>query len=188
MKPTVKNMLFALLAIIIFPSTPALAQYQSNYDEKWNQASLGIGFGLGYSGILGANFSYCFTPYISVTGQLGVTPVRPGLGAGMNFYLIPKDKSTIYKPNLKIQYGYTSMIWVLGKEEYNDVFYGARFALGNEFRFGRARRHGFDFDLFYSILSDEYHDKWEIVNNDPDVEGLGKVYPVTISLGYHFDF
>jgi hypothetical protein len=172
-----KKLIIILIAI--------LSVHLVNAQTDYNKFSFGAGIGLNYGGF-GANFSFAPIQYLSITAHSGFNLVDLNAGIGANLYLLPRTK--LYRPILKAFYGYNGVILVIGKSEYNKSYYGPTFGIGNEFRFGKARRHGFDIDLLIPIRPQEFSDDVDEMQNDPEVSSFNEPSPVAFSLAYHYDF
>ncbi len=153
--------------------------------DDFKHFGLGLGFGVNYGG-LGANLTYAPIRYLSFTGHAGFNFLDFTAGIGANAYLNPRGK--MYRPNLKILYGYNGVILNLDLEEYNKTYFGFTVGFGNEFRFGARKAHGFDVDLLVPLRKKEFYDDYDTMKDDPRVEILADPMPIAISIGYHFDF
>lgn len=161
-------------------------EYSSIYARnEYKQFGLGIGFGLNYGGI-GLNLTYAPIKYVSFTVHGGFNLVDFNAGIGANVYLNPRTK--MYRPNLKVMYGYNAVIKIYGLDEYDKTYYGLTIGFGNELRFGSSKKHGLDVDLLVPFRSQEAYDDAKRVKNDPRVETFTDFIPIAISFGYHVDF
>jgi len=173
-----KKLLFVFTAIFIFHSA-------LNAQDEYKHFGLGVGMGLSYGGF-GCNFTYAPIKYLSVTGHAGFNLVDFNAGIGANVYFMPRTK--MYRPNLKVLYGYNGVILNLDLSEYNKSYYGVTVGFGNELRFGASKKHGFNVDLLVPFRPQEFRDDYDAMKDDPRVEILSEPLPIAINIGYHFDF
>jgi hypothetical protein len=68
------------------------------------------------------------------------------------------------------------------------MFYGVTPGIGIETRFGLMRRSGLNVDLNVPIRSSAYFDHINQMKNDPSIEMKNSTIPISISIGYHFEF
>lgn len=154
-------------------------------DRTFNHFDIGMGMGINYGG-LGWSFAYAPIPFVSIEGNFGYNIVEPVAGGAINVYIIPKDNTKTYSLAVKSIYGYNAVLKVVGGDLESKSFYGLSFGLSNEIRFGSRKRSGINLDLIVPIRSSEvgeYYD--ELVDYGYEMTEL---FPIAMSLGYHFEF
>ena len=123
---------------------------------------LGLGMGLPY-GWNGVNLEIPIFEQLYFNGGAGLIYLRandnrsvtsPAYNVGLALHLNPSEK--FWQPKLMALYGINGFAWNFNKESYRGITLG----FGNDFMFGKSRRHGFSFDLLY-IASSAFYDKYE---------------------------
>lgn len=152
-KENQKRLLILFLSAFIFQFTFAQDDYLMD---------IGIGVGLNYGGF-GTNISLSPDPHISGDFILGYNLDKVVAGGGLSINFMPK---ALYNPCIRGFYAYNAPGYIKN--------YGFNLALGNEFKFGAKKRHGFCIDIvfpFRTKIAKEY-------NSDSSLS------PVTLSLAY----
>jgi hypothetical protein len=149
---------------------------------------VGLGLGIDYGGVFGGKFTYTPIKYLGIFAAGGFQLGGFGWQLGLKGYIIPKTSKKGFRPNIKVMYGINAVIFVYDAEDYNDLYPGFTLGPGLEFRFGRLKRHGVNADLSIPIRSEEFYDDWDKLKNDPAITIESEPLPVSISVGYHFEF
>jgi hypothetical protein len=180
-----------LFALIIFQGVVS-AQNNSMVDSISNniarQTDFGIGFGIDYGGIMGVNVLFCPIKHLGLFAGVGFQFGGIGWNLGARGYFIPKTPKHVVRPFVKAMYGVNAATVVLGSSDYRANYTGTTVGAGIELRFGRKKSHGLNIELNLPFRSDEYHDTVQAMKNDPMVENFTEASPVTISIGYHWEF
>jgi hypothetical protein len=85
-------------------------------------------------------------------------------------------------------YGCNSIIIVDGTSQYDQVYNGFTVGAGLEFRFGKTKKNGFDFDLNIPLRIPDFWEDYDTMKNDPGLEVTAEPLPVAVSVGYHHEF
>jgi hypothetical protein len=160
-------------------------QIESNY---FRHVDLGLGFGIDYGGIFGLKLSYIFLKNVGVFGSVGTQVSGLGWQAGVLGYFIPKFIEKKARPYAKIMYGVNAAIKIQNASEYDKVFTGPTIGIGTEIRFGRQSNNGLNIEVNYPFRSEEYLSDMDDIYYDPNIEIQSEPLPITISIGYHFEF
>lgn len=160
-----------------------LKKYEINHT-----LDMGIGFGLDYGGIFGVRMTFMPMRYLGIFGCAGILNDGTGWEAGAKGYFIPKSSVKIFRPYIKAMYGVNTEVFIKGTDEYNKHYLGFSAGAGTEFRFGRTKSHGINFDLNVPFRSAEYFTDLNKLRNDPNIDIQFEPGVITISFGYHIEF
>lgn len=162
----------------------ATAQYIENYEptRPTTIVKLGLGVGLDYGGI-GTRLTITPTTHFGVFVAVGYNLLKAGVNGGLTYKFLPEKRVT---PVAHIMYGYNAVIVIEGVDAYNKAYYGLSMGGGIELTSKRSGNY-WSFELLYPFRSSEYEDDWDALKNDPNIEVLSEPFPVTISVGYHFN-
>jgi hypothetical protein len=133
------------------------------------------GLGMPY-GAFGFNFESLFGGYFAVTGGVGHTVFAgPGWSAGVRAYFLGPQHGTRLRATAIAGTAFITDQWD-GEQKA-----GLSLGVGGRSMFGRARRHGLDYDLLVTVYpsTSSVEDEW-----GADAVGI----PVKISVGYVFRF
>ena len=154
-------------------------------DRTFNHFDIGVGMGINYGGF-GWSVAFAPIPFVSIEGNCGYNMVEPVGGGAINVYIIPKDNAKTYSMAVKSMYGYNAVLLTVDGDMESKSFYGLSFGLSNELRFGSRKRSGINLDLIIPIRSSDVGDYYdELVDYGYEMSSL---FPVAISIGYHFEF
>lgn len=185
---------FYLAVILTGLFFSSFAQSKLNVDsiidavEISRKFDLGLGFGLDYGGFFGVKISGVPVDHLLVFGSLGYQPAGLGWNLGVAGHLFPKTAKHGVRPYIKAMYGTNASSYVDGAPEYNEIFYGATLGLGVEFRFGRFKNNGINFDVNYPFRDEDFYDLLDELKADPRIDVYSEPGAITISIGYHFEF
>jgi hypothetical protein len=193
-----RTMLCVLAAGGVILSGQVYAEDEIVDSGKWGKkhvVDIGTGLGLDYGGIIGIKAAFMPVPWVSLFGAGGFYLIGPGWQAGAAVNILPKTTKYVYRPVFKFMFGTNSAIRftvINGSGDIEKIYIGPTIGLGNEFRFGSTKKHGFDVDLNIPIRSQAFKDDIKYIEDllaRPDVSGeLPSVSPVALSFGYHFEF
>jgi len=148
----------------------------------------GAGFGIDYGGILGIQLGYAPINHLTLFAAGGYYLYEFGWGLGIKFLFISKTNEHTFRPFLKAMYGSNSVITASGTDEYNKVYKGFTVGAGVEFRFGKSKKNGFDFDLNVPLRTPDFWEDYNRMQNDPNMDVVAGPIPVAVSIGYHHEF
>lgn len=148
---------------------------------------LGTGMGLDYGGLLGIKGTFVPIKYLGIFASVGYHLAGPGWQVGVTGYILPKTNLKKVRPYGKVMFGTNRVIIVYGASEYNKTYMGFTPGAGVEFRFGPTASHGLNIDLNIPVNSSKFNDDLDDLKNNPAID-ISSPSPVTISLGYHFEF
>jgi hypothetical protein len=160
--------LFAVLLVLVV--SPVMAKVDS-----W-----GVGIGVPY-GNVGGNWDVSLVPdkvdlSLGVGGYASTSDDGLAYNAGFKIYLASQKRN--FRPRLSCYYGTNTYVdegWGVTETSYNGVTVG----IGASVAFGRARRHGLDFDLMYCASTEADVDRLEKQGYD-----TSKLDDIIISIGY----
>lgn len=147
-------------------------------------ASVGVGFGMDYGGLLGA--SILVYPQRNIGLFLGGGYVVAGIGfnAGIKLRIVGKKSTSPFSPYLLGMYGYNAAITVTNATGYDKIFYGPTCGLGFDVKVGKARSNYLTIALLIPIRGPEVNDYINDLKNNHNVEFKGSLPPLAFSLGF----
>jgi len=183
------NITFVLF-LFLFLQGVILAQENSedSTHKKFHlQKDFGIGFGIDYGG-LGARAGFYPIKYLGLFGSVGIMGGGMGWQLGIVGYILPRSNKKAVRPYVQVLYGINAATNIQGGSEYNGTFAGPSVGAGLELRFGKKRKHGFNFDVNYPFRSEKYEERIEAIKSDPHLGSLTEPWVILFSLGYHWEF
>ncbi|MBL7845293.1 MAG: hypothetical protein KF846_14110 [Cyclobacteriaceae bacterium] len=168
-----------IILLLVLGSLNTWAQFEP-VAETPSTFSLGLGIGLDYGGI-GGRATFSPIPSFGVFGSLGYAIAGVGFNAGLQYRISP-DNNIV--PVLTAMYGYNAALKVTGAFEVNELYYGPSLGAGVEFKSKRNTKNYFSLELLVPFRDSQFDKDREFYKN-LGVE-FNDVFPVTISLGYHF--
>lgn len=178
--------LFCLLWCVCF----AHAQYDPDYKKKSASeasaddtnfsASLGVGLGLDYGGVLGVRLTVLPSKYAGLFAGGGYNLNGLSYNVGGIFRLMP-GKSIC--PFVAGMYGYNAVIVIAGASQFNKTYYGSSIAFGAEFPMNDGKNF-LSAGLIIPFRSDEFDNDVNALKRNSAIE-LNDPSPVLISVGYH---
>lgn len=190
MKPILILSALFLSALSLFAqekvSAPETKPVKRPADRVWGDG--GAGIGLDYGGLIGVKAAFNPVAYMGIFAGVGWDLVGVGWNIGVLGRAIPADRKHAVRPYLKVMYGTNGVTKVTGKSGYDKMFYGLTPGIGCEFRFGRWKSHGLNIDIGVPLRSSDFFDQINRMKNDPQIEKVSEVYPVSFSIGYHAVF
>lgn len=156
-------------------------------EDILNKLDIGIGHGIDYGGIIGFNLSYYPIGYASVFISIGNQIIAPSTNVGIRLLVLQHSSKNYVRPNIKLMYGVNSSIIMTGAEHLNKLYPGFTYGVGLQTRFGKTKKHGFDFDINLPIYSDEFIEDYNKIKSDPKYR-ISNYPSILISMGYHIEF
>lgn len=168
--------------IVVYAS--ATAQYIENYEpvRPTTIVKLGLGLGLDYGGF-GARLTIMPTTHFGAFVAVGYNLQKAGVNGGLTYKFMPEKKVI---PVVQIMYGYNAVIVVEGVAAYNKTYYGLSIGGGIELASKKSSNY-WSFEVLYPFRSSEYKNDWDTIKNDPNIDIVSDPFPITISIGYHFN-
>lgn len=172
-----------LIVLFLFISSVVAAQEESTdkyvLEDDYAKFTMGLGLGLDFGGI-GARLTLSPVKSVGLFAGLGYNLVGFGFNGGVRFRLAP-DKRV--NPTLLAMYGYNGVIKVVDLEQYDESYNG--FSMGGGIQLNSKKNQNYwSFELLIPFRSQQFHDDFDVVDNDPRVE-ISKPLPVAFSIGYH---
>ena len=173
MKKFLCVMLFGLLASVSF----------AQENERRSLIFAGLGMGLDYGGLLGAQLEVVPVKYFGVFGGAGLNMAGLGWNVGGKINVSP-DK--VIPTSLVAMYGTNGVIKVDDERlsEYEAVSKGLTVGVVFEFK---AKRNKLNIGLWVPFRDSEFRDKVQKAKNDPNAK-IGVILPIGFSFGYMFGF
>jgi hypothetical protein len=91
-------------------------------------------------------------------------------------------------PAFIFMYGYTAAIAISGASQYNKLYYGPSIGFGLRSKSRRNEGNYWQFGLAIPFRPSEFETDFNALKSNPNITGLTKPLPITISIGYHFVF
>lgn len=189
MKKRIILICFSLLCVqfvfaqIGFTQTPSSSQ-------SGNAGSIGLGAGMPYGGI-GINLDYNLDR-ITLSAGIGSIVVyddSPGYAFGIRYNL--REMNNTWIPRLSIFYGTNSVLKIEYYDWYShytnyELYTGLNIGFGQQWKWGKTKKHGMDLDLMYIVTSDVFEDC-------DDLEDVGfyverRPSRIVMSIGYRYNF
>jgi hypothetical protein len=163
-----------VLAATLF--TTASAQTDK---EGFQQAYLGVGFGLDYGG-LGIKAELLPSKYISIFGGAGYNLAELGYNAGVFIRPLPGNKIV---PVVTAMYGYNGVIKIQNRPDLSKVYYGLTVGAGCEIH--TVKEHKWSLLLLVPFRNQAFHDYYQQLK-DTGYEFKPGPIPIAFSVGYNF--
>lgn len=181
--PYLKGLVIALFLLVF---TAGFSQYAGfgGADPSSRSGSLGLGYGLPYGG-LGVNADvYIFEP-VALTVGVGSFGYTAGYEIGAKYFYGPPQKT--WRPQAVLLYGINSVLIAEMDPEpdIREAFMGFSIGIGSQFMFGKAKKHGFDIDVFYVLSSGVFDRIKELDELGYQFEDMTRF---KFSLGYRYAF
>jgi len=179
-----------LLVLLLGIGNPVYAQNKDEYSpyrkdhSPQKRFNIGIGAGIDYGGA-GGRLTFRPTDRLGIFGAAGYNTLEFAWNVGADWRFFPEKKVTLCTGAM---YGYNGVINKKDAEEYDGTYYGPSIKLGIELNSTNRPGSYFNIEILYPFRSQKFHDTWEEIKVDPDVEVLQDPLPITFSLGYHFRF
>lgn len=155
-------------------------------DEKENvpTGSFGIGFGQDYGGI-GARLTFLPDQHVGIFGSVGYIFAGVGYNMGVMARIKPENRTV---PTISVMYGYNAAIKITGAPQYDKIYNGVSLGFGLISKSYRDPKNYWHIGLILPFRPSEFDTDFNALNSNPNITGLQKPWPVTISIGYHFSF
>lgn len=173
-----------LVTCLMIISAFVKAQYIENYqaERQTNIVKLGLGFGLDYGG-LGTRLTITPTSNLGVFIAAGYNIQKVGVNGGITYKFLPDKK---INPVAHIMYGYNAIIIVENAPAYDQTYYGLSIGGGIELNSQKFSNY-WSFELIYPFKSSRYKADWDAIKKNPNIEIVTDPFPITFSIGYHFN-
>jgi hypothetical protein len=172
-------MIIKHLILILFFSTVSFCSAQNplKYEEK--PFYLGLGGGIDFGGI-GAKAEYMFFDYggVFIGGGMPLRIKTIVVNGGIMLKPLPRKLIT---PYFFAMYGLNSFIYW---EQNSKIESHYNFSFGSGFEIKTRNLNKWQFGAILPIRSDDFMQYYESLNNNPNVNLLGRLYPVLISVGF----
>lgn len=180
-----KKYKYIILLVFLGIANQLKAKELFSLQNRFDQISIGIGFGLDYGGI-GGNILYYPHKNLGIFGGLGYAFADLGVNAGAKVRLI--SEKYILSPYLIGMYGYNAVIIIANASRLNKTFYGPTIGVGLDLDFKSGPRNiGYwSLALLVPIRSAEVGDYKNDLKNKYGVVFNKDFAPVTLSIGYRF--
>ncbi len=162
-------------------------QHKISPGDVPHYGDFGIGFGLDYGGVFGAQLEVAPLKHLAFFAAGGYYIYQFGWQVGTKLLFVAKTSKKGIRPYLKGMYGTNSVIST-DLDEYNKVYTGFTLGFGCEFRFGRQKKNGFDLDLNFPLRTPDFWEDYNAMENDPRLEVIQGPLPVAFSVGFHHEF
>jgi hypothetical protein len=178
-------MKYIVLALLVCFVLPSFCQdyYRTDIPEPETKMNIGLGIGLDYGGI-GAKITFLPVKRLGIFGGIGYAIADFGYNIGAYVRIAP-DKTVC--PTLGFMYGYNATIKIQNASEYDKVYYGPSVSGGIEIHFG-GRPNFMNIELVVPFRSQDFHDDWDTIKQQPNISIVADPLPVAFSIGYHFAF
>ncbi len=153
-------------------------------DDDLPTGSFGIGFGQDYGGI-GARLTFLPDQHVGIFGSVGYIFAGAGYNIGAMARIKPEGRTV---PTFSMMYGYTAAIKIAGAPQYDKLYYGFSIGAGIISKSYSNPGNYWHFGLILPFRPSEFDADFNALNSNPNITGLEKPWPVTISVGYHFSF
>jgi hypothetical protein len=158
----------------------------ANVDESKLPTEVSGGFGIGQDyGGFGARLTVLPTKHLGLFFGGGYALAGFGYNVGAMAIANPDNRVS---PTFSFMYGYTAAIAVSGASQYNKLYYGPSIGFGLRSKSRRNEGNYWQFGLTIPFRPSEFDTDFNALKNNPNITGLTKPLPVTISIGYHFIF
>jgi hypothetical protein len=175
-----------VVLMILVSAFPFTARSQDISSEIILDESIGFGLGLDYGGI-GAKFMAPVAKNISIMAGVGYNLNDVGFNAGVTYYPLTPSLEKIIRPVVIGMYGYNAVILTDSRSSplsiYNKTYYGPSVGAGVEYHPKSSDGNFFSFEVLFPFRPKKFNDKID----EMDARGVNAtVYPVYVSVGYHF--
>jgi len=171
---------------LIVKDTAIIIRQNKKTERRWGD--FGFGLGLDYGGLVGVKFTFYPISHMGIFAAGGWELIGLGWNVGCLGRLFPANGKRALRPYLKVMYGVNGVTKVVGKSSYDKMFYGFTTGIGLETRFGRRKKSGINIDLNIPFRSPKFYDQVYTMEHDPEITMKNSILPITISLGYQFEF
>lgn len=179
----------ALVVLLILVSALPFQGYSQDVvmgSEIILDESVGFGLGLDYGGI-GAKFMAPVAKKVSIMAGVGYNFNDIGFNAGVTYYPLPPSLEKTVRPVVFGMYGYNAVILTDKRKEpesiYNKTYYGASIGAGVEYHPKSSDGNFFSFNLMFPFRPSKFDEKLD----EAEAANINTmVYPVYVSVGYHF--
>jgi hypothetical protein len=165
-------------------SLTSSAQYIENYKPEPITTIVKCGVGYGYDyGVLGARLTITPIPKFGGFIAVGYNLLKAGVNGGLTYKFLPDRKVC---PVAHVMYGNNAIIKVEGTTRYDKAYYGLTAGGGIELNMRKSNNY-WSFELLYSAWSSQFERDWDDLKNNPNIIVETEPFPLSISVGYHFN-
>ena len=174
--------LLCLFSITSFAQKKDIVTY-NDFSGKYDQFTLGIGFGFDYGGF-GGNATYYPQKNLGVFFGGGYALAGFGYNAGLRYRFLPKNPASKFTPFLTAMYGYYSAVHVQNYTQYDKIFYGPSVGVGFDLGTHIVGKGVFSLALLVPFRNSETDDYIDYLENNASIQFRNKPIPIGISVGY----
>ncbi len=173
---------------MIFDDSTLSANEINNFPDK---GSIGIGFGIPY-GILGVNGDITIKKKLNLSVGLGqyYENNTSAYNIGLKYFI--RDNEKIWRPRVSILYGSNAFLnFTYPDGSAKTVSYsGFNLGIGQQWNFGKTRKHGIDLDILYMLSDGGYDDDWNDFAANPEniIYKEKSNNKIKFSFGYRHNF
>lgn len=186
LKPLMKNAIVVLIVLVATHLPRVHAQDIVMGDDIILDESLGFGLGIDYGGV-GAKFMAPVAKKVSVMAGVGYNLNDIGFNAGVTYYPLSPSLEKTVRPIIVGMYGYNAVILTDSRKEpasiFNKTYYGPSLGAGFEYHPKSSDGNFLSIEVLFPFRPKKFDEKLD------EAEALGvntMVYPVYVSVGYHF--
>jgi hypothetical protein len=181
-----KKAIVVSLALLSFVSFRAQSQEVIMGSESILDESIGFGLGLDYGGV-GAKFMAPVGKRVSVMAGVGYNLNDVGFNVGATYYPLPPSLEKSIRPVIVGMYGYNAVILTDSRKEpasiYDKTYYGPSLGGGFEYHPKSSDGNFLSINLLFPFRPKKFDEKLD----EAEANGVNTmVYPVYVSVGYHF--
>jgi len=173
----------SVFCILIFSAVFAHAQELSQKGDPFRIQGLhlGVGAGIDVAGLVGGRLTYWPIPQASVFVGGGWMAFKEAWSYGAEIR-IPTRR--LASPFVTAMHGANAAVVVRGRRDMSRLYYGNSIGAGIMLR-QRNNRNYWRFAMYLPFRSQKFYDYREMLLARPNIEKLGDVYPITVSIGVH---
>ncbi|NOQ27661.1 MAG: hypothetical protein GQ564_20040 [Bacteroidales bacterium] len=145
-------------------------------------ASLVVGLGLDYGGVVGFKLKLNLHDNFGIFGGLGWAFLGYGYNVGAKVNFAPKSK---INPHLQAMYGYNAGIIIDNDSDLSKIFYGGTVGFGIDFK-STKRKSYWTLGLLIPIRKEEVNEYMDYLEDEKNVEFQADLKPILLSIGFTF--
>jgi hypothetical protein len=165
-------------------STGATGSTYVDDSKPPTKVSGGFGIGQDYGGF-GVRLTVLPDKHFGLFFGGGYALAGFGYNAGAMVIANPDKRVS---PTFSFMYGYTAAIAVSGASQYNKIYYGPSIGVGLRSKSKWNENNYWQFGIGIPFRPSEFDTDFNALNSNPNITGLTKPWPITISIGYHYVF
>ncbi|MDR0507513.1 MAG: hypothetical protein LBH32_11975 [Dysgonamonadaceae bacterium] len=176
-----KKFVFLALMATFFTTCLNAQNNSSSFGTERPSLYIGIGGGFDYGGY-GGKVEFLPVKNLGLFAGVGYNFLSAGWNIGGSFLISPDANIC---PKISAMYGYNAVLMIENAEDLNKTSYGVTFGAGIDWKIG-LRGNKISLAINVPIRSSEFNDHYDNVKNNPRVEMKNDLWPIGISIGYHF--